>query len=62
MTDPGLTPELRCPLCSCTTFQREEERTDSRFGFSTHVKTLLICDQCRHILSFYDTNSIFDFE
>jgi C4-type Zn-finger protein len=55
-------PELRCPLCQGTTFEREEERTDSRWGFSTHVKTLLVCDRCRYVLTFYDTNSIFDFD
>ena len=27
-----------CPLCGNQTFQREEERTDSRWGLTTHVK------------------------
>jgi hypothetical protein len=51
-----------CPLCGNQTFQREEERTDSRWGLTTHVKILLICERCRFVLTFYDHNSIFDFE
>lgn len=53
--------QLTCPLCGCTEFQREEERTEGRWGFSTHVSILMICMRCRHILSFYDRRSIFDF-
>ena len=51
-----------CPLCGNQSFQQEEERTDSRWGLTSHVKTLLICEQCRFVLTFYDHNSIFDFE
>jgi hypothetical protein len=51
-----------CPLCSNQSFQREEERTEGRWGMTTHVKTLLICDRCRFVLTFYDSNSIFDFD
>jgi hypothetical protein len=36
--------------------------TDTRWGFSTHIKVLLICTQCRYVLTFYDKNSIFDFD
>jgi hypothetical protein len=55
-------PRLICPLCRCEDFDREEERTDSRWGLTTHIKTLLICRRCRYVLTFYDTNSIFDFD
>lgn len=55
-------PTPACPLCGNTSFERAEERTDGRWGFTTHVKTLLICLQCRFVLTFYDTNSIFDFD
>lgn len=51
-----------CPLCGNDTFEREEERTDTKWGFRTHVKILLICDRCRYVLTFYDRNSIFDFD
>ena len=51
-----------CPLCGNDEYQREEERTDTRWGFSTHIKVLLICTQCRYVLTFYDQNSIFDFD
>lgn len=51
-----------CPLCGNEEYHREEERTDTRWGFSTHIKILLICTQCRYVLTFYDKNSIFDFD
>ena len=51
-----------CPLCGNPNYDREEERTDTRWGFSTHIKVLLICTQCRYVLTFYDQNSIFDFD
>ena len=51
-----------CPLCGNPDYEREEERTDTRWGFSTHIKVLLICTQCRYVLTFYDKNSIFDFD
>lgn len=53
--------QLTCPLCTCQEFQREEGRLDSRWGFTSHVLTLMICMRCRFILHFYDHNSIFDF-
>jgi hypothetical protein len=59
---PGQTPELRCPLCDHGSFRREESREDSRWGFSTHRMTLLICQRCRYVLHFYDANSIWDFD
>jgi uncharacterized protein len=57
---PG--PALACPLCGGRSFQQEESRQDSRWGFTSHRMTLLICDQCRYVLHFYDKHSIFDFE
>jgi len=51
-----------CPLCGNDEYDREEERTDTRWGFSTHIKTLLICTRCRYVLTFYDKNSIWDFD
>jgi hypothetical protein len=51
-----------CPLCGNSSYQQEEERTDGRWGLTSHRKTLLICDRCRFVLTFYDTHSIFDFD
>lgn len=59
---PATPPALRCPLCGCTQFQREESRQDSRWGFTSHRLTLMICRQCRFVLTFYDKHSIFDFD
>jgi predicted nucleic-acid-binding Zn-ribbon protein len=51
-----------CPLCGNEEYDREEERTDGRWGMTTHIKTLLVCTRCRYVLTFYDHNSIFDFD
>ena len=55
-------PQLTCPLCANTEFQREEGRLDSMWGWSNHILILMICTRCRHVLQFYDGNSIFDFD
>ena len=52
--------QLHCPLCGCTEFQREESRQESRWGFTSHRMTLLVCLRCRYVLHFYDAHSIFD--
>lgn len=62
---PYQAPERRlskCPLCDNQEFQQEEGRLDSRWGFTTHRLTLLICTNCRYILQFYDKHSIWDFD
>ncbi|MBV9789981.1 MAG: hypothetical protein JOZ51_17465 [Chloroflexi bacterium] len=62
---PYQAPERRipkCPLCENQEFQQEEGRLDSRWGFTTHRLTLLICTNCRYILQFYDKHSIWDFD
>lgn len=51
-----------CPLCQNTQYERQEERTDGRWGMTTHVKILQVCTRCRYVLTFYDHNSIFDFD
>ncbi len=55
-------PTLACPLCEGRDFSREESRQDSRWGFTSHRMTLLICHRCRYVLHFYDEHSIFDFD
>lgn len=51
-----------CPLCGGLEYRREEGRLDSRWGFTSHRLTLLICQRCQYILQFYDGNSIWDFD
>lgn len=55
-------PRLRCPLCGNEQFDRQEARSDSRWGFTSHRMTLLICTNCSYVLHFYGGNSIFDFD
>lgn len=59
---PPTAPPLRCPLCAGEQFQREESRQESRWGFTSHRMTLLICRRCRYVLHFYDEHSIFDLD
>jgi len=58
----GATPRLVCPLCGNQEFFREQSRSDSRWGFTSHRMTLLICQHCRFVLHFYDRHSIFDMD
>ena len=51
-----------CPLCGSQTFQQEEGKLDSKWGMTAHRVTLLICERCRYVLTFYDNNTIFDFD
>jgi len=55
-------PRLVCPLCQGVQFDRQHGRVDSRWGFTSHRMTLMICRRCRYVLHFYDTRSIFDFD
>lgn len=51
-----------CPLCMNDTFQQEEGKVDSKWGMTAHRVRLLICDRCQFVLTFYEGNSIFDFD
>jgi hypothetical protein len=51
-----------CPLCGNQSFEREEGKIDSKWGMTAHRVILLICDRCRLVLTFYDGNSIWDFD
>ena len=52
----------KCPLCGCQEFQQEAGRLDSKWGMTNHKLILLICQQCRFVMSFYDKRSIWDFD
>ncbi len=53
-------PKLVCPVCGNMSFDREEERSDGKWGFTSHRKVLLICQRCSFILHFYGERSFFD--
>lgn len=52
----------KCPLCGGQEFQKEEGRLDSKWGVTSHKLILLICQQCRFVMHFYDKRSIWDFD
>ncbi|NIR86148.1 hypothetical protein GWO13_00710 [Candidatus Bathyarchaeota archaeon] len=54
--------ELVCPLCQSTEFEKQEGKMDSKWGFTAHKITLMICKNCRFILSFSKGRTIFDFD
>lgn len=62
VTEAPQTPTLRCPLCTCPEFDQHQARSDSRWGFTSHRMTLLVCRYCSYVLHFYGGNSIFDFD
>lgn len=45
--------ELRCPVCSGTSFDEEEGRMQTRWGMGSHIFTIRICHRCKHALFFY---------
>ncbi len=51
-----------CPLCGNQAFQQEEGKLDSKWGMTAHRVILLICERCRFVLTFYDSNTIWDFD
>jgi uncharacterized protein len=51
-----------CPLCGNRTFRQEEGKMDSQWGFTAHRVLLLICERCQFVLTFYEGNTIFDFD
>ncbi len=56
-SDPRTDGTLSCPICHGTSFIQEESRQEGRWGFTSHVMTLFVCQQCRFVLHFYDTHS-----
>ena len=52
----------KCPLCGGQEFQKEEGRLDSKWGVTSHKLILLVCQQCRFVMHFYDKRSIWDFD
>jgi ribosomal protein S27AE len=51
-----------CPICGHGTFDQERGKIDSQWGMTAHRVTLLICQRCSYVLTFYDGNTIFDFD
>ena len=53
---------LKCPLCQNTEFEKQEGKMDSKWEFTAHKITLMICKNCQLILSFSKGRTIFDFD
>ena len=66
MTDdpqPSDHPNLPvCPICGNNTYRQEKGKLDSQWGITAHRVTLLICERCSYVLTFYEGNTIFDFD
>ena len=64
MNDQSLGERRRpaCPMCSNMTFRQERGKIDSEWGITAHRVLLLICERCSYVLSFYEGNTIFDFD
>jgi uncharacterized protein len=69
MTEPAGDSEIlggrerpMCPLCGNGTFRREEGKFDSAWGLTAHRVEMLICGRCSYVLTFYEGNTIFDFD
>jgi ribosomal protein L37E len=53
---------LRCLICGNTTFDREEGRLDSRWGFTSHKLVMMICQRCGFVHQFFAGRGIWDFD
>ena len=53
---------LRCLICGNTTFDREEGRADSRWGFTSHRFVMMICQRCGYIHEFSAGRGMWDFD
>ena len=51
-----------CPLCGWRRFYKHEGRIDSKWGITSHQMTLLICENCKFVLHFYEGHSYWDFD
>jgi len=54
--------QLVCPLCGNTAFRKEEGKIDSKWGFTAHKVTLMICKRCQFIMQFFKGRTIWDFD
>ena len=45
--------ELVCPVCRGSSFRDEEGRLQTRWGMSSHVLTMKVCDRCSYVLLFH---------
>ncbi len=54
--------DLVCPLCQGTEFEKQEGKMDSKWGITAHKITMMICKNCRFIMSFSKGRTIFDFD
>ena len=66
MTTPAPEPDAparpRCPLCGNDSFRKEAGKIDSQWGLTAHRVSLYICERCSYVLTFYEGNTIFDFD
>lgn len=52
----------RRPLCGWRRFDVQEGRLGSKWGLTSHPVALLICENCKFILHFYEGHSFRDFD
>ncbi len=51
---------LQCIVCDGTDFEAQESREESRWGFTSHRMTLMVCRTCSHVMHFYDAHSMWN--
>jgi len=52
-------PELKCPFCNGSEFERETGFVKKSFAFGGHNIVMAICRQCHFIMQFYEGKTIF---
>lgn len=58
-TPAGEQRPVTCTQCGNIRFERQVEKTESRWGFTQHKMTLFVCTHCQHVEQFYASRVIF---
>jgi len=59
----GVYPNKVCSWCNTASgYRKEQQRSDSKWGFTTHVSTILVCNNCSYMHQFYSGRSLLDFD
>ncbi|MBU7004354.1 MAG: hypothetical protein HXS50_02220 [Theionarchaea archaeon] len=54
--------QLKCPLCGSYNFEKQEGKMDSKWGLTAHRVTLMICSNCKFVMTFSKGRTIWDFD
>lgn len=54
--------QLKCPLCSGTTFKTQKGKVEGEWGMTAHMVNIKICETCSYVMLFSRGRSIWDID